>query len=106
MEKSLGEKIRVLRKERRYSLDKMAELTQSSKSYLWELEKDRIPAPSATKLQAIASVLDVTTSYLLGSDLKETEDVAIDKAFYRKYKKLPPDTKKKMRELINVWSKG
>jgi transcriptional regulator with XRE-family HTH domain len=35
---SLGEKLRKHRQEKGYSLDKLAEITDSSKSYLWELE--------------------------------------------------------------------
>ena len=34
----LGDKIRDLRKEKKLTLDKLAELTGSSKSYIWELE--------------------------------------------------------------------
>jgi transcriptional regulator with XRE-family HTH domain len=106
MAATFGDKIRELRKSKKYSLDKMAELTKSSKSYLWELEQNRIPHPSATKLQAIAAALDVTTAYLLDGEQKEPEEDTVDKAFYRKYRKLPPETKKKMRELVSVWSKG
>jgi len=40
----LGEKLRRLRKEKGYSLDKLAELSGSSKSYMWELEnKSNLP---------------------------------------------------------------
>ncbi|MDQ6702693.1 MAG: helix-turn-helix domain-containing protein, partial [Pseudomonadota bacterium] len=38
MPSSLGDKIRKHRREKGYSLDKLAKLTDSSKSYLWELE--------------------------------------------------------------------
>ncbi len=105
MADTLGEKIRKLRKEHGYSLDKVAALTSSSRSYIWEVEQGRIPHPSAKKLKAIASALGVTATYLLDNEDDELKEDAVDRAFYRKYKKLPPDTKQKMRELINIWSK-
>jgi len=37
MTTTLGEKIKRHRQEKEYSLDKLAELTESSKSYIWEL---------------------------------------------------------------------
>ena len=73
MTTSLGEKIRHHRQEKGYSLDKLAELTESSKSYIWELENRDTRKPSAEKLTRIAQALSVTTDYLL--DEKATPDV-------------------------------
>jgi DNA-binding XRE family transcriptional regulator len=39
----LGDKIRALRKEKKLSLEQLAELTDSSKSYIWELENKDDP---------------------------------------------------------------
>ena len=39
MMSALGERIRRLRKEQRLTLDKLAGLTESSQSHIWELEK-------------------------------------------------------------------
>jgi len=38
MTTSLGAKLKHHRQEKGYSLDKLAELTESSKSYLWDRE--------------------------------------------------------------------
>ena len=65
MTTALGEKIRLLRKKKGYSLDKLAELTESSKSYIWELENKNPSRPSADKLGKIANQLDTTIEYLL-----------------------------------------
>jgi transcriptional regulator with XRE-family HTH domain len=43
MPSSLGDKIRKHRREKGYSLEKLAKLTDSSKSYLWELENLSTP---------------------------------------------------------------
>jgi len=99
----LGEKIRGLRKQKKLSLEQLADLTESSKSYLWELENKDAPNPSAEKIARIAAVLDVTAEFLM-DDRETTADQAIvDEAFFRKYKRMPEDTKKKLRQLVDVW---
>ena len=45
MATALGEKIRELRKKKGYTLEKLAELTKSSKSYIWELENKNLSPP-------------------------------------------------------------
>ena len=54
MPSPLGDKIRALRKEKKLSLERLAELTESSKSYIWELENKDDPKPSAEKIGKIA----------------------------------------------------
>ena len=105
MTNSLGEKIRRLRKEQKLTLDKLAELTGSSKSYIWELENKNPPRPSAEKLAKIAAVLGVTIEYLLDEKQAITEEDAVDAQFYREYKHMDPDTKEKIREMVKLWGK-
>ncbi|MEH6759521.1 MAG: helix-turn-helix transcriptional regulator, partial [Parasphingorhabdus sp.] len=50
MSTPLGEKIRTLRKAKGYTLEKLAELSESSKSYIWELENKNPPRPSGEKI--------------------------------------------------------
>lgn len=99
---ALGDKIRDQRKKKGYTLEKLAELADSSKSYIWELENKNPPRPSAEKLSKIASVLGVTAEYLLDPNEALVADAA-DEAFYRKYRKMPPDTKDRIRRMIDVW---
>ena len=54
MPSPLGDKIRALRKQKKLSLEQLAELTDSSKSYIWELENKDDPKPSADKIGKIA----------------------------------------------------
>lgn len=100
---ALGDKIRELRKQKRYTLEKLAELTDSSKSYIWELENKNPPRPSADKIARIAAVLGVTAEYLV--DQTETVQVAdaADEAFFRKYRRMNPDTKEKIRQMVELW---
>lgn len=98
----LGEKIRELRKAKGYTLDRLAELTESSKGYIWELENKSPPRPSADKIAKIAAALGVTADYLI--DPTETMGVedATDNAFFRKYRKMDPATKDKVRRMVDL----
>lgn len=103
MTTALGIKIRDLRKEKGYTLEKLAELTESSKSYIWELENKNPPRPSAEKVARIAAALGVTADYLIDlTDTVKVEDAA-DQAFYRKYREMDPATKNKIRRMVDLW---
>lgn len=98
----LGDKIRNLRKQRGLSLEQLAEQTDSSKSYLWELENKDHPKPSAEKVARIAAVLQVTTEYFMDDRITEVEPSEADKAFFRKYRGLSPETKKKLDNILKI----
>jgi transcriptional regulator with XRE-family HTH domain len=101
----LGEKIRRLRKEKGMTLDGLAEASGSSKSYIWELENSNDPLrPSAEKLQKIADALGQTVEFLIDDEVNE--EASADAAFYRKFRKLEPETKDRIREIMDVWSKA
>jgi transcriptional regulator with XRE-family HTH domain len=99
----LGEKLRRLRKEKGLTLDQLAELTDSSKSYIWELENKNPPRPSAEKLAKIAEKLETTLDYLLDQDAAVTKEDAADAQFYRRYRSMAPETKEKIREMVKLW---
>ena len=104
MTTSLGAKIKRHRKEKGYSLDKLAALTDSSKSYLWELENRDTRRPSGEKLTRIAQALEVTTDYLL-DDSEEPGDEVLKEAFFRKFSKLDPEDQQKINQMIDMWGK-
>ena len=99
----LGDKIRALRKQKKLSLEQLAELTDSSKSYIWELENKDDPKPSAEKIGKIATVLEVTTEFLLSDSTSSPDEEVIDEAFFRKYKNMSEPDKKKIRKIIDAW---
>ena len=101
----LGKKIRDLRKQKGYTLEKLAELTESSKSYIWELENKNPPRPSAEKVAKIASVLGVTTDYLVSQTEAAPGEDVLDQAFFREDQNLDESTKDKLRELVKLWGK-
>lgn len=99
----LGEKLHRLRKEKGYTLEKLAEMTNSSKSYIWELENKNPPRPSGEKISRIATVLGVTPEYLLDATATLEVADATDEAFYRKYRRMDPTTKDKIRRMVDLW---
>src|SRR3954452_2161736 len=102
MATTLGQKINRLRKEKRLSLERLGELAESSKSYVWELENKNPPRPSAEKIAKIAAALGVTADYLIDpSDSVQVED-ATDTAFFRKYRNMDPGTKDKIRRMVDL----
>ena len=103
MNNTPGEKIRILRKKKGYTLEKLAELSDSSKSYIWELENKNPPRPSADKIARIAAALGVTGDYLLDTgQMLQVEDAA-DEAFYRRYRRMDSATKDKIRRMVDLW---
>jgi len=100
----LGDKMRALRKEKKLSLEQLAELTESSKSYIWELENKDVPNPSADKIGRIAAALEVTPEFLLDQrDDLTPDDEIVDEAFFRRYRKLDPDVKKTIRKIMDAF---
>lgn len=105
---TLGEKLKKHRKDKGYSLDMLAELTHTSKSYLWELENPRpgkkAVKPSAEKITEIAKALSVTSDYLLDDSAQADEEV-YKEAFFRKFSQLDPKDKARIGEMIDLWGK-
>ena len=100
---ALGEKIRTLRKSKGYTIEKLGKLTDSSESYIWQLEARSPPRPSAEKISRIALALGVTPEYLLDSEGKLAASDAADEAFYRRYRKMDPVLKKRIRQIVELW---
>ena len=104
MPSTLREKLKALRTKKGYSLDELARLSGASKSYLWELENRDDRKPSAEKLIDIARVLEVTTDYLV-DDKASFDDDQVKEAFFRKFNRLDDDTKERVMDMIDTWSK-
>ena len=100
---SLGDKIRQLRKEKDLTLEQLAEKTDSSKGYIWELENRETKKPSAEKLQKIAEVLGVTTVFLLDEGKANPDDEVMKQALFRKLDKMGEDDRKKIMKIIDSW---
>lgn len=99
---TLGEKVYKLRKNKGLTLEGLADQIGASKSAVWELENRPTTRPSAERIEKLASVLGVTTTYLLDESQDEPTPAVEDEAFYRRYQQLEPDTKKKLQQILKV----
>lgn len=105
MASRLGEKLFLLRKAKKLTLDALADEAKLSKSYIWELENRESLRPSVEKLTALADVLGVTTSYLIEEDVREPQEKHKDDAFFRNYQKLDNESKEHLRKILETFKK-
>jgi len=101
MASSVGAKIFDLRKKKGLTLEQLAKRANCSKSYVWELENRNPPRPSAEKLSNLASALGVTMDYFVEDDVAEED--ATDRMFYREYRRMSPEVKEKIRQMVDLW---
>lgn len=98
----LGTKVHARRREKGLTLDQLAAATDSSKSYMWEIENKDVARPSGEKLARIAKALDVTPEFLLDESRTEPTEDDLDVAFYRKYQGADPDVKAKIKNILDI----
>ncbi|MFV9689315.1 MULTISPECIES: helix-turn-helix domain-containing protein [Pantoea] len=94
----LSEKIRELRNDRGLSLEQLAHLVGSTKSYIWELEKKPEIKPSAELVAKLAQALDVTMDSLMDEKKENDKDIV----FFREYKNLSEDTKNQLMNILQA----
>ena len=95
----IGEKLRMLRQQKGLSLDELAKITQSSKSYLWELEKGT-KNPSAEKLSELAKYFGVTLDYLINEENNQSVDTA--QRIFTRVNNLSEEDQKKIETIIET----
>ena len=100
-----GDRLRELRKGKGLSLDRLAEATGSSKSYLWELENREVPRPSGEKLSALARALDTTVGILVDDKTDPEAAPLQDQVFFRKFQELDKDSQERIRQIVDSWRK-
>jgi len=98
----LGAKIRAERKRLKLTLDELAQKTDSSKSYIWELENRPVVRPSADKISKIAEVFGVTVEYLLDDDKHTPTESDADKAFFRRIGQLDPAKRAQLEKFLKA----
>lgn len=102
----LGDKLKSLRKEKELTLEKLAELSGLSKSYIWELENRESQRPSAEKLNALGKVLGVDSVFFIEDDIRAPEQRHLDAAFYRDYQDLEVEDKERLRKIMETFKKS
>lgn len=101
----LGDKIRKLRRDQKMSLEALASAAEMSKSYLWELENNDDANPTMEIVARIATVLNTTPEFLTHDKQADEPVDAFDKAFFRNYKNLKPETKHQLLEILKTLKK-
>lgn len=91
----LGNKLRELRKQRRWTLDELAIKIDSSKSHLSSIETGRTRDPSVSVLQKLAGAFGVSYDFLLDPEL--LAEAPEDREFIGRYLRLDPTQKAKVR---------
>lgn len=98
----MGEKIRALRKSAKLTLEELAARTDSSKSYIWDIENRAEAKPSAEKLKKIAEVLDAPPDYFLNDNQVEITLSDQETHFFRKYQGLTPEKKRTLERILRA----
>lgn len=94
---TVGERIKMLRSDRGYSREKLAEMSDISEKFLYEIETGK-KGFSAVTLMKFSSVLEVSLDYIMtGTGSRKYEDEIV--ATLEKFK---PDTLKKVDRLIKT----
>ena len=78
MPSTLGEKLKELRRQKKFSLDDLAKRSGASKSYLWELENRPDRKPSAEKLIDIASEVSRLV-YAVEGEVPPTDEPVLER---------------------------
>jgi len=102
MPSQLGIKIKELRRDKGLTLEQLAQATDSSKSYMWEIENKEVARPSAEKLERIAAVLGVTAGFLIDANQAEPSEDDRDKAFYWRFQKADATVKEQLKAILDV----
>jgi transcriptional regulator with XRE-family HTH domain len=97
---NLGDKIKKLRKERKWSQAELAEKLNIHVTHVSRIETERF-TPSLDLLKKLAGVFEVTTDYLVFEDMENIGPVNFkDKSLYEKMKLLD-ELEEKDRDVIH-----
>jgi transcriptional regulator with XRE-family HTH domain len=85
---TLGEKIRLLRAEKKISIRKLSDMTGLSKSTLSDIENNKSKKPTVDTIERVAKALEIPISELFQGDVQNTEtDDTVENNFNDKLEK-------------------
>ena len=96
---NIGVKVRVLRKERGLTQEKLAEMAEISINYLSKIENNRIKNVGVLITFRLAKVLGVTSGYLMG---QEDMNELLDEEILGRLAECSPADKKKILKIIDI----
>lgn len=83
----IGRNVKTFRKERKLTLDELADKAEIAKSTIWAIEEGRTNT-TILKMVAVAEALKVPISYLIYGDNSNLDKVYITKEAFKYFKKL------------------
>ena len=96
---NIGVKVRVLRKERGLTQEKLAEMAEISINYLSKIENNRIKNVGVLITFRLAKALGVTSGYLMG---QEDMNELLDEEILGRLAECSPEDKKKILKIIDI----
>ena len=96
---NIGVKVRVLRKERGLTQEKLAEMAEISINYLSKIENNRIKNVGVLITFRLAKALGVTSGYLMG---QEDMNELLDEEILGRLAECSPADKKKILKIIDI----
>lgn len=96
---NIGVKVRVLRKERGLTQEKLAEMAEISINYLSKIENNRIKNVGVLITFRLAKALGVTSVYLMG---QEDMNELLDEEILGRLAECSPADKKKILKIIDI----
>ena len=96
---NIGVKVRVLRKERGLTQEKLAEMAEISINYLSKIENNRIKNVGVLITFRLAKALGVTSWYLMG---QEDMNELLDEEILGRLAECSPADKKKILKIIDI----
>lgn len=96
---NIGVKVRVLRKERGLTQEKLAEMAEISINYLSKIENNRIKNVGVLITFRLEKALGVTSGYLMG---QEDMNELLDEEILGRLAECSPADKKKILKIIDI----
>lgn len=98
---NLGQKIKWWRQERCLSLERLGELSGTSKSYIWSLENDKDANPTIDKLVALTYALDLTINALINE--RQNSKGVEEESAWNQLNKLSSNDRKRIFAIIKLF---
>lgn len=99
---TIGKKIRELRKKRGWSLEDLANRSNTHKSYIWEIENRPAKRIGVKKITEVAGALGVTVTSLIDTEVSPEENAVAARVF-RKFEKLDERDQKIIENIMTMF---
>ncbi len=97
MSETIGDRLKLLRKREKQTLQDVADAVGYSKVHVWHIEKGRTANPAVSFLAAASKHFDTDLDFLVFGKSKNERD-----AFIREYNNLSREKKALMRKLLRA----